>query len=273
MTSHAQSVPAGTSSTDAATVAIVGLGEVGRTYGSALHRAGHPVRGYDAYNADPVDGVTVTDSLAAAVRDADFVLVLTAAAASPGVAEEALDHLKERAVYVDLTSSAPSAKKLLAERVADRRPDVTVIDVAILGPVISLGVRTPLMAAGDRAECIAELTSSFGCSVTVVDGAPGSAMAHKLLRSVFMKSLAAAITESVTAGRAVGFEDWIRDQISRELAGDGHATIDRMLEGSVTHAARRADEMTAAAGYLDELGVDNTMSTAAADHLRGLAAR
>lgn len=270
MSSPAQSVPTSTSQTDAASVAIIGLGEVGRIYGSALHRAGHAVHGYDAYNADPVDGITVTDSLANAVANADVILILTSAAASHQVAEQAMDHLKEGATYVDLTSSAPTAKKQLAALFAAKRPDVTVIDVAILGPVISLGVKTPLMAAGDGAQLISDLTQSFGCSVTIVDGEPGSAMAHKLLRSVFMKGLAAAITEAVTAGQAVGYEDWIRDQIARELAGDGQATIDRFLRGSVIHAARRAAEMEAAADYLTDVGVDATMSTAAAKHLRGL---
>lgn len=251
-------------------VALIGLGEVGRTYGRALSDAAHDVHGYDPYLTDPVDGVTVAPDLATAVRDADIVLVLTAAAASHTVADQVGPHLKAGAAYVDCTSSAPGSKAELRDRLGGRN-DIDVIDVAILGPVISLGVSTPLMAAGHGAERVADLMGPLGAPVTVVDGDPGAAMAHKLLRSVLMKGLAAVVTEAVTAGRAVGYEDWIRGQIARELAGDGQATIDRFLRGSVTHAVRRGEEMQAAAAYLEGLGVDATMSHAAATHLGRLA--
>lgn len=250
-------------------VAIVGLGEVGRVYGTALHGAGHEVSGYDPYVTDPVDGVRVAGTLADAVRDADIVLVLTAAGAGRAVAEEALAHLRQDAAYVDCTSAAPDAKRSLVGLFASR-PDVALADVAILGPVVQLGVATPLMAAGPAAHLVAELIGGLGTEVAVVDGDLGDAMAHKLLRSVFMKGLAAAVTEAVTAGRAVGFEDWIRDQIARELSGDGQRTIDRWLRGSVLHARRRSEEMDAAAAYLTDLGVDATMARATADHLRTL---
>jgi 3-hydroxyisobutyrate dehydrogenase-like beta-hydroxyacid dehydrogenase len=250
-------------------IGIVGLGEVGRIYGAALSAAGHQVSGYDPHVHGPVDGVRVTDTLADAVDDADVVLVLTAARASRSVAEDAVDHLRQDTAYVDCTSSAPGAKRALLEVFA-HRPDVRLADVAILGPVIQLQTATPLMAAGPAAEQVAELMAGIGSDVDVVDGALGDAMAHKLLRSVFMKSFAAATVEAVTAGRAVGFEEWIRDQIARELAGDGQRTIDRWLTGSVVHAARRSDEMEAAGAYLDDLGVDSTMSKAAASHLRTL---
>lgn len=250
-------------------VGIIGLGEVGRIYGAALDAAGHKVSGYDPYVQGPVDGVRVTDTLAEAVEDADIVLVLTGARASRDVAEDAVHHLRQDAAYVDCTSSAPGAKKALLQVFADR-PDVGLADVAILGPVIQLRTATPLMAAGPAAPLVADVMAGIGTEVDVVDGGLGDAMAHKLLRSVFMKSFAAATVEAVTAGRAVGFEDWIRDQIARELSGDGQRTIDRWLNGSVTHAARRSDEMEAAGHYLDDLGVDSTMSKAAAHHLRAL---
>jgi 3-hydroxyisobutyrate dehydrogenase len=255
--------------TDKLTVAVIGLGEVGRIYGAALSEAGHRVRGYDAYATGPVDGVEVRGSLADAVAEADVVLILTAAAASRPVAEQAVAHLRHAANYVDCTSSAPTAKRALLEVFA-ARPDVVLADVAILGPVIQLGAGTPLMAAGPAAHVLAELMHTLGTQVDVVEGDLGDAMAHKLLRSVFMKGLAAAVTEAVTAGRAVGFEDWIRGQIARELAGDGQRTIDRFLRGSVVHARRRAEEMETAAAYLDDLGVDSTIATATAQHLHHL---
>lgn len=244
-------------------IAILGLGEVGRVYGAALAAAGHTVTGYDPYNNKQVEGVTILHSLEQAIVDADMVFTLTAAAASRTVAQQAVHALRPDAVYADFTSSAPHAKRALQALFANRN-DIRLADVAILGPVIQLGTCTPLMAAGPAADDVAEIMRALGADVEVVGGSLGDAMGHKLLRSVFMKSLAAAVTEAVQAGRAAGHEDWIRNQIARELSGEGQQTINRFLRGSVLHAARRSQEMEAASEYLRQLGVNPTMSQAAA---------
>lgn len=249
-------------------VAIIGHGEVGRAYSAALAERGHEVRAFDAYLDVEVPHVRTCTSIAEAVDGADAVLVLTAAGASRAVAEETAPLLEGQRLYADFTSSAPLAKQELVP-LFDAVP-TSVVDVAILGPVIALGARTPLMAAGAGAEAVADLMRPLGAEVDVVDGPVGAAMGHKLLRSVFMKGLASTIIEAVEAGRAAGFEEWITDQIVRELAGDGASTIKRFEKGSALHGRRRADEMDAAAAYVTSLGVPAIMSAAAADHLRHL---
>jgi 3-hydroxyisobutyrate dehydrogenase-like beta-hydroxyacid dehydrogenase len=197
--------------------------------------------------------------------------VLTAAGASHKVAEDLAPSLPDGVVYADFTSSAPAAKLALQDRLAGVR-DVQLVDVAILGPVVKLGATTPLMVAGPGSNTVAQIMRPLGAPIEAVDGEVGAAMAHKLLRSVFMKGLAATVVEAVEAGRAAGFEPWIREQIARELAGDGQATINRFESGSRLHGARRASEMDAAAGYLQALGVSSTMTTAAAVRHRELVA-
>jgi hypothetical protein len=65
-------------------------------------------------------------------------------------------------------------------------------------------------------------------------------MAHKLIRSVLMKGLAGVVTEAVTAGRLSQIRIVDPRPNSRQLAGHGHAIIDRLLSGTRTHAERRA---------------------------------
>ncbi len=249
-------------------VAIIGHGEVGRAYSAALAEQGHEVRAFDAHIDVEVPHVRTCTSIAEVVDGADAVFVLTAAGASRAVAEDTVPHLGRQRLYADFTSSAPAAKQALAPLFDD--VDTSLVDVAILGPVIALGARTPLMAAGEGAEAVATLMRPLGADVDVVDGPVGAAMGHKLLRSVFMKGLASTIIEAVEAGRAAGFEQWITDQIVRELAGDGAATIQRFQRGSALHGRRRAEEMDAAAAYVTSLGVPGIMAAAAANHLRHL---
>ncbi|TLM83635.1 NAD(P)-dependent oxidoreductase [Pseudarthrobacter sp. NamE2] len=245
---------------------VIGLGEAGAIYATALVTAGHEVTGFDPVAPATPDGVTRAATAAEACAGADIVLVLTGAAAARAVAEECLPVLPEGSTYADLTSSSPQVMRELGQLPGK----ALFADVAILGPVPTQGAKTPLMVSGPGARAVADLLSPLGAEVEIAEGEPGEAMAHKLLRSVLMKGLASVVVEAVTAGRAAGHEDWIRGQIARQLAGDGQAVIDRFLTGTVKHAQRRSKEMQDTADYLSaELGVPAEMTTAsAAAHAR-----
>jgi 3-hydroxyisobutyrate dehydrogenase-like beta-hydroxyacid dehydrogenase len=103
--------------------------------------------------------------------------------------------------------------------------------------------------------------------VEVVGQEPGEAAGLKLLRSVFMKGVAAAALESLEAARAAGAEARVRADMAAVL---GDPLLERLLTGSQAHAARRVDEMRAAAAYLEELGVEPRVATAAAEWLEEL---
>ena len=124
-----------------------------------------------------------------------------------------------------------------------------------MAPVPGRGLRTPLLASGSGAERFAELLRPLGAQVEVLGASPGTAAARKLLRSVFMKGLAAALLEGAAAARAAGCEDWFRQDAAATLAEADGRLVDRLLEGSRVHAARRVHELDAAAELLRELGV------------------
>ncbi|MFD5276093.1 DUF1932 domain-containing protein [Pseudarthrobacter sp. NPDC058362] len=248
---------------------VIGLGEAGATYAAALTAAGHKVTGFDPVAPTTPAGVTRAATAAEACGGADLVLVMTGAAAARSVAQECLPVLSAGSCYADFTSSSPEVMRELGQ--LPSKADFA--DVAILGPVAALGEKTPLMVSGPGAQAVADLLRPLGVEVAIAEGEPGAAMAHKLLRSVLMKGLAAVVVEAVTAGKAAGLEDWIRGQIAKQLAGDGQAVIDRFLTGTAKHALRRSKEMQETANYLSELGVPVEMTAAsAAVHARLAAA-
>jgi 3-hydroxyisobutyrate dehydrogenase-like beta-hydroxyacid dehydrogenase len=252
-------------------IAIIGLGEAGSRYAAGLAALGHEVVGFDPAVQASVEGITLSPSVPDAVSAADVVLVMTGAKAAPAVAQSAAPALSPGACYADFTSSSPVVMEELGSLIAAEGAHFA--DVAILGPVPWHGAQTPLMISGPGAKTIAGLADELGATATVVDGPPGAAMAHKLLRSVFMKGLASITIEAIEAGRSAGYEDWIRDQIAAQLAGDGHAVIERLVTGTETHAARRAQEMADTASYLEAMGVPPLMSRATEASLRQLATK
>jgi hypothetical protein len=91
---------------------------------------------------------------------------------------------------------------------------------------------------------------------------------YAVVRSVFYKGMAAAVVESLRAGRAAGCESWLRENIAEHL---GAAMVDRLEQGSITHAVRRADEMAAACELLGELGIPARIAAASRDWFEQLA--
>ncbi|WP_432561708.1 DUF1932 domain-containing protein [Kineococcus sp. SYSU DK003] len=252
------------------TVVVVGLGEAGALYARGLRDAGYSVRGFDPFTRLDEPGVRQEDDLGAALDGAQLVLSLVGASAARAVGEQIVAGARPGTVLADLNTASPALKQQLGRLAAES--GVRFADVAVLAPVPRSGVATPLMVSGPGAEAFADLMRDCPAPVEVIPGDPGAAASRKLVRSVFMKGLAAVVLESVTAARAAGCEDWLREQIATELAGDPHALTDRLLEGSHRHAARRVHEVDDAREFLDSIGTPHWTTSAAHEWLSSLVA-
>ena len=246
---------------------MLGLGEAGSAIAADLVAAGLDVRGHDPGPGRDVPGLRRTAEAAAAVAGVRLVLSLNTGSAAADAAMSALPALGPTTVYADLNTSSPELKRRLAAIVGGAGAPFA--DVALLGPVPGRGLRTPAVASGTGARAVADLLQPLGMPVEVISEEPGDASTLKLLRSVFMKGVAAAAIESVEGAEAAGQVEWVK----REIAGViGEALLERLLEGSRTHAARRTEEMEAACELLQQLGVEPRIADAAGSVLAALAA-
>ena len=242
------------------TVAVLGLGEAGSAIAGDLVAAGATVRGFDPVAQAP-PGVEAASDAVAAVRGSEVVLSVNAAAVAVEVARGAVGGLGAGQVYADLNTAGPALKRAVAEVVEPA--GAAFADVALMAPVPGRGLRTPALASGRGAEDFAARLGQLGMPVEVLGADPGAAAARKLLRSVFMKGLAASCIESVRAARVAGCEDWMRAQIAEVLSGADEALLERLLVGSERHATRRVHEMRAARDALAELDVEPRVAAAA----------
>ncbi|MGK5683675.1 DUF1932 domain-containing protein [Actinoplanes sp. URMC 104] len=245
-------------------IAVLGLGEAGGEIARDLVAAGADVRGFDPRVAPP-PGVDPRAGDADAVRDAQLVLSVNSSHDALPALTASLPALVPGTVWADLNTAAPHVKTALVDRLAGH--DVRVADVALMAPVPGKGLRTPMVVSGEGAQRYADILARLGADVTVQDGPAGEAISRKLLRSVFYKGLAAAVVEALAGAEAAGCADWLRANIAAELAGFDARTIDRLVDGTHRHARRRADEMSAAADQLRELGVQPRVAAAARDLL------
>lgn len=247
------------------TIAILGLGEAGATLATGLAARLVHVRGWDPDPARVAEGAERTESAAECVAGAEIVLSVNAQSASVAAAESVVPALTPSHLFADLNTSSATVKRQVAAAIAPT--GAAFADVAILGPVPATGVRTPCLVSGAGARRFADVFGPLGMPVEIAGPEPGEASTRKLVRSIFMKGLAASVIESLEAARAAGCEDWLRRDLTSVL---DDALVDRLVSGSRQHARRRIDELEAAAELERELGLEPHVAVAAVEVLRGL---
>jgi 3-hydroxyisobutyrate dehydrogenase-like beta-hydroxyacid dehydrogenase len=250
-------------------IAVLGVGEAGGHIAADLVARGATVHAFDPIRPAPA-GTHARGSDADAARDAQLVMSLTSAREAVETLTQALPGMAAGAIYADLNTGSARLKLVLAETAS--RAGVEFADVALMAAVPDAGLSTPMLACGPAADDYAQVLTPLGAVVTALSGPPGTAATRKLLRSVFVKGLSAAVTESLRAGQAAGCADWLHDDIAHLLAGANAGLVDQLERGSIRHARRRRDEMMAAAELLDDLGVPARVARASQHWLEQLAA-
>jgi 3-hydroxyisobutyrate dehydrogenase-like beta-hydroxyacid dehydrogenase len=249
-------------------IAVLGLGEAGRRLAADLASLGAAVAGWDPAVREAPAGVELAAGAAEAVAGSEVVLSVNAASAALAAAREAAPALAPGALFADLNTGAPGLKRSVAAVVEPAGAQFA--DVALLAPVPRRGLATPALVSGGGAGRFAAVFRPLGMPVEELGPEPGVAAQRKLLRSVFVKGLAAAVVESLEAASAAGCGDWLRASIASTLDAADASLLDRFEDGSRAHAGRRVEEMEAACDLLRELGVEPRVAAAAAAQLAAL---
>lgn len=247
---------------------IFGLGEAGSEIAVGLVAAGVEVHAYDPASVSTPTGVERHTCPATVVQGVDCVLAITAAHDAAEALRQSIGAIAAGAIYADLSTSSPEAKRSLSELAGEFR--FSFVDVALMATVRGRGIRTPQLASGAKAELYASSLRAVGAPVTVVGEEPGAAATRKLLRSVVTKGLGALLLEAQEAGRAAGLEGWLWTHLVATIEDADEAFMSRLMSGMSLHAVRRREEMEATAALLRSLGVTATMTTATESVLRDL---
>ena len=259
-------------------VALVGLGEVGRTFAEDLRAAGiRDLTVWDTAFADPASraarnvrelGLATSGSAASAVAGADLVVSAVTAAQCASAAESAVPGLSPGTWFFDLNSSSPGHKQEAARRV-----DATgarYVEAALMSPIGPKRLRSPFLLGGPHARDFASVAASYGIGdVTVVSDDVGRAAATKLCRSVVVKGLESLLAESLLAARVHGVEREVLDSLPNILPpADWEAVAGYFISRSLQHGTRRSEEMEEAAATVAEAGIEPWMSRAAVERQR-----
>ncbi|MEM7344753.1 MAG: NAD(P)-binding domain-containing protein [Chloroflexota bacterium] len=250
-------------------IAILGLGEAGRTIAADLIAAKIAVSGWDPAPQDLPEGLIFAASNAEAVAQADLILSINLADVATEVASEVLPTLTSKQLYTEINTASPQTKRQVAQIL--QSSNVQVADAALMAPVPARGLQTPVFVSGPGAQRFEQLMSPLGMPVTVLDDQVGTAATYKLIRSIAYKGIAAVVVECLAAGEKLNLDDYAREQLLTILPNEG--IIDRFMQGSRKHAVRRSREMEAVAQLLADIEVPAHTTTAAIKQLKLLSFR
>jgi 3-hydroxyisobutyrate dehydrogenase-like beta-hydroxyacid dehydrogenase len=245
-------------------IALIGYGEVGRILAEDLQAGGHALTAFDlalrsrgnhAMNQHALaHRVTLTESHADAVRDADLIVSAVTASQTVEAARSCAAALPARSFFLDLNSASPGAKLAAAKLVSDRGGQY--VEGAVMASVPPYRIGVPVLLGGPFAVELEPLLRALGFSVRTASTTYGVASATKMCRSVVIKGLEALLIESFTAARHYGVEDTVISSLRETLPGidwerQGAYFFQRVIE----HGRRRSEEMEEVAATVREAGL------------------
>ncbi len=252
------------------TTAIIGGGEVGRTYAAGLvasepHAPGVVVAVCAPRPSDALTALVDGHDTAALHRVAgewlggvERVWLAVTGEVAGAVLDELLPWLAPGTVVVDLSTASPEDKRAAEARAA--AAGARYVDAVILGAVATTGARTPLLAAGPHAAEAMAPFERLGAPVRhLPDAAAGDAAALKLLRTILTKGLEALAVECLVAAERQGMRAELYDAMGDIDATGFTAFLDMLVRTHVVHAERRRHEIEQARIQLESAGFRASM--------------
>lgn len=254
-------------------IGFIGFGEAAYNISLGLHSEGSdPIRAFDNMANDAVfgervqtrakeAGVTLVDSYKTLAESSDLIIVPIPPAFSLDAAKSIAPFMRPGQVYADVSGATPDEKKAIADVLAEH--GVLFADGAMLGALAKYQHRVPIVTSGSGAAAFAEYMNPRGMKIRVVEGGPGAASAIKLVRSIFMKGIAALMIDTMQAADAYDVSDEIVASLSKSLDGIPFVShLDRIVTGTALHCTRRAAELKGSVAMQEEAGLNPEMTLA-----------
>jgi 3-hydroxyisobutyrate dehydrogenase-like beta-hydroxyacid dehydrogenase len=260
---------------------FLGFGEAGYHFAKGLARAGlggivaYSRSGARARAGDPLlaraaeAGVELLATPAELCRRADLIVSVVPGKNALPALRSLFRHLTPCHLYVDASTASVEAMEKAAAIVEGK---ASFVDAAIMGPVPIEGTGVLVLASGPGAARFQSLLGPYGMNIQLVGERAGAASAMKLVRSIFMKGLAALLIETLETAQRRG----IREAVERDLARwmddqPFDRVIRRFVCATAVHAGRRVHEMADALRLMRALGASTRMTRATRAVIREIA--
>lgn len=202
-------------------------------------------------------------------KKVEVIFVAVPSSFALDVCSEIENEINSDKLYVDVSASTPTVKQEIWEAV--KGTGVQFVDAAMLGSLPKDKHKVPITASGNGAKKFNDIMTPFGMKITLAGDKAGAASAIKLVRSVFMKGVAALMIEMLQAADAYGVVDEVIASVGESMEGSSFAAnLDRLVTGSAIHCQRRAAELKGSITMLGDKGIGAELTVATKQKLEML---
>jgi 3-hydroxyisobutyrate dehydrogenase len=211
-----------------ANIAWIGLGKMGLPMSVHLVNAGHAVKGYDISTAVKAaaraEGISVCDSVALAVQDAEFIFtmlpdgeaVLAAYTQPGGIFENA----PENALLIDSSTISIATCEAIYSAAAERSLDF--IDAPVSGGTVGAQAGTLTFMIGGPEELVDRAISPIECMSSNIfrTGGPTTGQIAKICNNLILMINLASTAEGATLAGRLGLDPKIFWDIATVSSAD-----------------------------------------------------
>jgi 3-hydroxyisobutyrate dehydrogenase-like beta-hydroxyacid dehydrogenase len=260
---------------------FIGFGEVGYEIANGLTKEGlseiyafdsmqnHEKKGsYIKIHAEAAK-VTLLESAEKVAERCDVIMSVTPGGFALDAAKSVLGQLAPGKVFVDLTTSLPSTKKTINQLV--KETGAKFADGALMASLSQSHHKVPILFAGPGSDKVIQALTPYGMIMEKVSETAGDAIAVKLVRSIYMKGIAALGAEMLEAAAILQIDRLVLDSISDTLNNKPFEEMNNHLViASAWHGGRQVHEMQDVTSMLKDIGVVPTMTEATIKRLEWL---
>lgn len=193
---------------------------------------------------------------------ADIIILSVPPSCTLDACRSIVSSLSAGQIYADVSASTPETKKQEWELIKNK--GILFSDSAMLGSLPLNRHKVPIVASGNGAQAFHDALTPYGMKIEVINEIPGVASAIKLVRSIFMKGIAALMFEMLDGAEAHGVSEYVIDSIGASLDGIPFKDhLNRLVSSTAIHAHRRAAELEGSIKMLEEANLCSVMTTAA----------
>jgi 3-hydroxyisobutyrate dehydrogenase-like beta-hydroxyacid dehydrogenase len=256
---------------EVATSISSGLREIGFSDLFAYHHQGLNVSDAISQKAKEL-GVQLMTSPERLAEQCDVILNVTRASAVKDTALTILPFLNNDHLYVDLNSCSPSLMKEIAYFYKNN--EISFIDGVLMAPLPLTKHRVPIIVSGLGSHRLKEVLTPLEMNIEVMSDEPGDASSVKMVRSLFMKGLAALLIETFVAAKLSGeVYDKVVESMKKTMSTPFDTLLDRFLTGTIQHADRRVGEMDNAISFISENGMEPVMTKATRELIESISSK
>ncbi len=244
-------------------IGYIGFGEAAYNISQGLYEEGilgiratdtmmnHPSMGKQIHARAEHAHVALVESSEELVQWADIIFAAVPSTYTMDVCDAVKDSLTSDKIYVDVSASTPKTKEKIWDAIEGS--GALFVDAAMLGSLPAERHKVPITASGNGAIQFKECMEPYGMRITLAGDRPGAASAIKLIRSIYMKGIAALMIEMLQAADAYQVSNEIICSIAESMDSTPFVpTMNRLVTGTAIHCTRRAAELKGSIQLLED---------------------